>query len=116
MKYKIFYDYLKWYLANWVNRFSTGHAKIFESEVFSKIDEDNLAVVQPTCEHEDWLNPCQDSDDSFDIDYEASDKTTTLRIDSTGETFTDYCLVVNYDLTYRAQVCQPKAKSNVAQE
>ena len=52
------------------------------------------------------FDPCSNSDESFRIDFISTSNKTLLVANNIDEHFTEYCLVINNDLTYSAHVCR----------
>jgi hypothetical protein len=74
------------------------------------VTQDKTSIDYETCDDgmstENMLDPCSNSDESFSIDYDAKTSKTRLVLDNTMEAFQKYCIVVNDDLTYSANICR----------
>ena len=94
------------------------HAKLFKDEIFNDISLDNLRRLYMSNEMIDhvscpdgWhtmnsFDPCSNSDETFMIGFNTTSNKTLLVANNMDKNFTDYCLVINNDLTYSAHVCR----------
>ena len=54
----------------------------------------------------DDLDPCTDSDESFEIKFNSDENKAYVKETKTGVEFASFCLMLNDDLTYNAKVCR----------
>ena len=52
------------------------------------------------------LDPCTDSDESFQIKFNSDENKAYVKETKTGDKFENFCLMINEDLTYNAKVCR----------
>ena len=86
------------------------HSKIFESMNLRSITSNNVANHNLKCgegKQSHLLDPCSNSQKDFYL-KETKDKSISLHVKQTGETYNDYCMIMYHDISYGALVCKPK--------
>ena len=84
------------------------------------MQQDDKSIDDKQCSDgrstENMLDPCSNSDESFSIDYNATNSETHLVLENTMEVFNEYCLIVKADLTYSAHICRKTNKGIKSRE
>ena len=86
------------------------HSKIFESMNLKNITSKNVINYDPKCrdgEQSHLLDPCSNSQKAFNL-QETKEKSSSVHVTQTGETYNDYCMIMYQDVSYGALVCKPK--------